>query len=39
MVSGYWSSKMRDPIVFILLILILLLKPSGLLGKNNTEKV
>ncbi|MBC7326192.1 MAG: branched-chain amino acid ABC transporter permease [Moorella sp. (in: Bacteria)] len=39
MVSGYWSSKMRDPIVFILLILILLLKPAGLLGKNNTEKV
>jgi len=39
MVSGYWSSKMRDPIVFILLILILLLKPTGLLGKNSTEKV
>nr|WP_277998715.1 branched-chain amino acid ABC transporter permease [Moorella sulfitireducens] len=39
MVSGYWSSKMRDPIVFILLILILLLKPAGLLGRNNTEKV
>ncbi|WP_406677353.1 branched-chain amino acid ABC transporter permease [Moorella sp. ACPs] len=39
MVSGYWSSKLRDPIVFLLLILILLVKPSGLLGKNNTEKV
>jgi len=39
MVSGYWSSKMRDPIVFFLLILILLLKPAGLLGRNDTEKV
>ncbi|MEW8959537.1 High-affinity branched-chain amino acid transport system permease protein LivH [Moorella humiferrea] len=39
MVSGYWSSKMRDPIVFLLLILILLIKPAGLLGKSNTEKV
>ncbi|MDN5325349.1 MAG: branched-chain amino acid transport system permease protein [Moorella sp. (in: firmicutes)] len=39
MVSGYWSSNLRDPIVFLLLILILLVKPAGLLGKNNTEKV
>jgi len=39
MVSGYWSSKLRDPIVFILLIIVLLVKPSGLLGRNETEKV
>ncbi|MDK2821545.1 MAG: branched-chain amino acid transport system permease protein [Clostridia bacterium] len=39
MVAGYWSSKLRDPIVFLLLILILLIKPAGLLGKNDTEKV
>jgi len=39
LVSGYWSSRMRDPIVFLLLILILLFKPSGLLGKNQVEKV
>ncbi|MGI9860662.1 branched-chain amino acid ABC transporter permease [Moorella naiadis] len=39
LVSGYWSSNLRDPIVFLLLILILLVKPSGLLGKNNAEKV
>jgi len=39
MVSGYWSSKLRDPIVFLLLIIVLLIKPAGLLGKNESEKV
>lgn len=39
LVSGYWSSKLRDPIVFLLLIIVLLVKPAGLLGKNESEKV
>ncbi len=37
--KGYISSKWVDAIVFGLLILILLVKPSGLLGKNTKEKV
>lgn len=39
MVSGYASSLYKDAVVYVLLILILLLKPSGLLGKNKKEKV
>ncbi|HBT20243.1 MAG TPA: branched-chain amino acid ABC transporter permease [Peptococcaceae bacterium] len=39
MVSGYWSTKWRDPFVFIILILILIIKPSGLLGREEKEKV
>ncbi|HEY5123285.1 MAG TPA: branched-chain amino acid ABC transporter permease, partial [Ignavibacteria bacterium] len=38
-VSGYLSSTFRDAIAFAILILILLLKPSGLLGKKEVEKV
>lgn len=38
-VKGYISSKWVDAIVFGLLILTLLFKPSGLLGKNEKEKV
>jgi branched-chain amino acid transport system permease protein len=38
-VSGYISSTYRDAIAFGVLILILLIKPSGLLGKTETEKV
>ena len=37
--KGYWSSKYVDAIVFGLLIIILLFKPSGILGKNVKEKV
>lgn len=37
--KAYISSKWVDAIVFGLLILILLVKPSGLLGKNVKEKV
>jgi len=29
----------RDAVAFVILILILLFKPSGLLGKNHREKV
>jgi len=39
MVSGYWSTEWRDPFVFAILILILIVKPSGLLGRDEKEKV
>ncbi len=39
MVVGYLSSTYRDALAFGILILILIFKPSGLLGKNNIEKV
>ncbi|MEI6075041.1 MAG: branched-chain amino acid ABC transporter permease [Verrucomicrobiota bacterium] len=39
LVSGYISSTYRDAIAFAVLILILLIKPSGLLGKKEIEKV
>ena len=38
-VSGYASSLYKDAVAFAILILILLIKPSGLLGKNTREKV
>lgn len=39
MVVGYLSSTYRDAFAFGILILILLFKPSGLMGKNRIEKV
>ena len=39
LVSGFISSTFRDAAAFAILILILLFKPSGLLGKNTREKV
>lgn len=39
MVSGYGNSMLKDAVVFAILILILIIKPSGLLGKNTKEKV
>lgn len=36
---GYWASTYRDALAFALLIFILLVKPTGLFGKNTTEKV
>ena len=39
MVSGFFSSTFRDAAAFGILMLILLYKPSGLLGKNIREKV
>ncbi len=39
MVSGFFSSTFRDAAAFAILILILLYKPAGLLGKNVREKV
>lgn len=39
LVSGYGNSMYRDAAVFAFLIIILILKPSGLLGRNTKEKV
>jgi branched-chain amino acid transport system permease protein len=39
MVSGFFSSTFRDAAAFGILILILLYRPSGILGKNIKEKV
>lgn len=39
MVVGYVSSTYRDAIAFMILILVLLLRPAGLLGKNSGEKI
>ncbi|MBK8230058.1 MAG: branched-chain amino acid ABC transporter permease [Candidatus Eisenbacteria bacterium] len=39
LVSGYLSSTYRDAIAFVLLIVILIVKPSGLLGRAVSEKV
>lgn len=37
--KAYISSQMADAIVFAILIVVLLVKPSGILGKNVQEKV
>lgn len=39
LIKAYVSSKLADAIVFGLLIVVLLVKPTGLLGKNQKEKV
>ncbi|MEG0822952.1 MAG: branched-chain amino acid ABC transporter permease [Erysipelotrichaceae bacterium] len=39
LVSGYASSLLKDAVVYIVLIIILVFKPTGLLGKNVKEKV
>jgi len=39
LVVGYGNPTYRDPIVFGVLILILLVKPTGLLGASEREKV
>jgi branched-chain amino acid transport system permease protein len=36
---GYWAPTYRDALAFAVLILILLLKPTGLFGSKQTEKV
>ena len=37
--SAYLSSTYRDGIAFLILILVLLLRPTGILGTSRTEKV
>ena len=39
LVAGYASSLFKDAVVFAILILILIIKPAGLLGKHVREKV
>ena len=39
LIKRYISSAMADAIVFALLIIVLRVKPSGLLGRNEREKV
>ena len=39
LVVGYVNPTYRDPLVFVVLILVLLFRPSGLLGKPEREKV
>jgi len=37
--AQYLGSKVRDPMAFVILILILILKPTGLFGKKGISKV
>jgi branched-chain amino acid transport system permease protein len=39
MVTGYVSPTYRDAIAFVLLIVILLVRPTGILGKGQVDKV
>ncbi|KLU66980.1 high-affinity branched-chain amino acid transport system permease protein LivH [Desulfosporosinus acididurans] len=39
LVSGLGASTWRDAVAFLILILVLIIKPSGLFGKNLREKV
>lgn len=39
LVAGYGSSLYKDAVVYSILIIVLIFKPSGLLGKNVKEKV
>ena len=36
---GYWAPTYRDALAFVILIVILLVKPTGLFGTKRTEKV
>ncbi len=38
MTSGYISTPMRDAIAFSILILVLLIKPTGIFGEPEKEK-
>ena len=38
-VSGFISSTFRDAAAFAILIIVLLVRPTGIFGKNNKEKV
>ena len=37
--AAYISSGYRDIVAFVILILVLLIRPSGLMGKKSVDKV
>ncbi|MEG1984792.1 MAG: branched-chain amino acid ABC transporter permease, partial [Oscillospiraceae bacterium] len=37
--AQYLGSNVRDPMAFVILILILIIKPNGLFGKKGVSKV
>jgi len=37
--SGYFSAKYKDVAVFAILVIVLIFRPSGLLGRPEVEKV
>ena len=39
MISAFGNSMIRDAVVYFILIVILLVRPSGILGKYEPEKV
>lgn len=39
MISAFGNSMIRDAVVYLILIIILLVRPSGILGKHEPEKV
>ena len=39
MAVGYGQSTYRDAIAFVILVLILLIRPTGIMGKGMVEKV
>ena len=39
LVSAYGGSMFKDAVVYLILIIILIVKPSGIFGKNTKEKV
>lgn len=39
MTAGYFSSTLRDAVAFAILILVLMVRPTGILGKPGADKV
>jgi branched-chain amino acid transport system permease protein len=37
--AGYWTTRWRDLVVFAILILVMLVRPTGLLGRPDIQKV
>jgi branched-chain amino acid transport system permease protein len=38
-VAGYWTTRWRDLVVFAILVLVMLVRPSGVLGRPDLQKV